>query len=223
MRVSLRKVTHRYGETGDSVRVEALRNLDLEIESGRFLVVMGPSGSGKSTLLHLIGAVERPTQGEVWLDDAETSRLGENDLTLIRREKIGFIFQFFNLIPTLSVIENIAFPLQLGRRDPDEIESRVEDVLTRIGLEHRRAHYPNQLSGGEMQRVAIGRAIAHRPALLLADEPTGNLDTRNGDRILALIREIHQRDHPTIVLATHSEHAAASGEARIEIVDGRIV
>ncbi len=222
MRVRLKDVVHRYGRDGDSAAVLALREISLTIESGSFLVIMGPSGSGKSTLLHLIGAVERPTAGELWLGDIETSLLDERALTLLRRESIGFVFQFFNLIPTLSVEENIAFPLQLLSRTAPEIDQRVGEVLERIGLTRRRQHYPNQLSGGEMQRVAIGRAIVHHPRLILADEPTGNLDSRTGESILQLIRSVHETDQPTIVFATHSDHAASYGQSRIHIVDGRI-
>jgi len=218
--IRLENVEHRYGRRDESSSVLALRDVTLSIAAGDFAILMGPSGSGKSTLLHLIGAVDRPTSGRIHLGDVETSALDERGLTLLRRSTIGFIFQFFNLIPTLTVAENVAFPLRLNGMANAEIARRVNEVLGRIGLGHRAKHYPNELSGGEMQRVAIGRAIAHRPPILLADEPTGNLDTRTGDSILELIRELHETDGPTIVFATHSQHAASYGQYRIEIVDG---
>lgn len=218
--IRLEEVSHRYGRRGESSSVLALRDVSLSIATGDFAILMGPSGSGKSTLLHLIGGVDRPTSGRILLGEIETTRLDERERTLVRRSQIGFIFQFFNLIPTLTVEENVAFPLRLNGASPSETRDRVAEVLDRVQLRDRGSHYPAELSGGEMQRVAIGRAIAHRPPILLADEPTGNLDTKTGDRILDLIREIHEIDHPTIVFATHSLHAASYGQYRIEIVDG---
>jgi putative ABC transport system ATP-binding protein len=199
-----------------------LDDVSLDIASGDFAVLMGASGSGKSTLLNLIGAVDRPTRGQLFLGDVETSRIDEARLTTLRRTQIGFIFQFFNLIPTLSVFENVAFPLSLARRSKQEIRDRVGEVLGRVGLAHRATHFPNELSGGEMQRVAIGRAIVHRPPLILADEPTGNLDSKNGALILELIREVHQSLRPTIVMATHSEVAAEFGDYTIRVQDGQV-
>jgi putative ABC transport system ATP-binding protein len=184
---------------------------------------MGASGSGKSTLLHLIGAVDRPTSGTILLGDVETSALDERALTRIRRDSIGFIFQFFNLIPTLNVFENVAFPLSLAGLPKREIAPRVEEVLERVGMTHRIRHYPSELSGGEMQRVAIGRAIVHRPPLIIADEPTGNLDSRNGSMILELISAIHDALHPTIIMATHSAEAASHGDYVLRVADGRLV
>ncbi|MDP9192568.1 MAG: ABC transporter ATP-binding protein [Acidobacteriota bacterium] len=222
MRISLQHVSHDYGPSDESAPVHVLDDVSLEIASGDFAVLMGASGSGKSTLLNLIGAVDRPTHGRVFLGDAETSALDESRLTLLRRTSIGFIFQFFNLIPTLTVAENIAFPLSLAKRPKAEIAERVEEVLRRVGLKHRATHYPNELSGGEMQRVAIGRAVIHRPPLILADEPTGNLDSKNGALILDLIREVHDSLKPTIVMATHSTHAAGYGDYVIQVTDGRV-
>jgi len=203
--------------------VQVLDDVSLVIPAGQFTILMGASGSGKSTLLNLIGAVDRPTRGRVLLGDRETSALDERALTMLRRMSIGYVFQFFNLIPTLNVFENIAFPLSLARAPRSEIEARVQEMLQRIGLPQRAKHFPNELSGGEMQRVAIGRAMIHRPQLLLADEPTGNLDSKNGDRVLDLIASIHERDRPTIVMATHSDRAAARGQAIVHIADGRVV
>jgi putative ABC transport system ATP-binding protein len=222
VRVSLQHVSHDYGPSDESAPVHVLDDVSLEIAAGDFAVLMGASGSGKSTLLNLIGAVDRPTRGRVFLGDAETSSFDESRLTGLRRVSIGFIFQFFNLIPTLTVYENVAFPLSLARRPKTEIGQRVAEVLQRVGLSHRARHYPNELSGGEMQRVAIGRAIIHRPPLILADEPTGNLDSKNGALILELIREIHEAQKPTIVMATHSDAAAAFGDYIVRIEDGRV-
>jgi putative ABC transport system ATP-binding protein len=217
--VRLENVHHEYGRTEESGSVTALEDISLEIAAGDFAILMGPSGSGKSTILNLIGAVDLPTRGQVFLGDAEISRMPERDLTLVRRTKLGFIFQFFNLIPTLTVRENIGFPLALGGERGGARE-RVAAVLEEIGLAHRASHYPNELSGGEMQRVAIGRAIVHDPPLILADEPTGNLDTRTGEKILELIRGIHDSRRSTVVMATHSDRAAAFGDYIIDVVDG---
>jgi putative ABC transport system ATP-binding protein len=222
MRVRLEHVTHVYAGSDESAAVQVLDDVSLEIASGDFAVVMGASGSGKSTLLNLIGAVDRPTSGRIFLGEHETSSAGEQDLTMLRRNSIGYIFQFFNLIPTLNVFENVAFPLSLARVPRGDIERRVREVLERIGMPQRATHFPNELSGGEMQRVAIGRAIVHRPPLLLADEPTGNLDSRNGDMVLDLIRSIHDESRPTVVLATHSDRAATRGDYIIQIADGRV-
>ena len=222
MRIRLDHVTHVYEASAESAPVQVLDDVSLDIASGDFAALMGASGSGKSTLLHLIGAVDRPTSGRVFLDDVETSSLDERALTSLRRTRLGFIFQFFNLVPTLNVFENVAFPLSLAKRPANEIRERVDEVLARIGLTERATHFPNELSGGEMQRVAIGRAIVHRPPLILADEPTGNLDSANGAMVLELIRSIHGAQRPTIVMATHSERAAAYGDYVIELSDGRV-
>ena len=222
MRVRLEHVTHIYPATDESPPVQVLTDVSLEIRSGDFSVVMGASGSGKSTLLNLIGAVDRPTSGRLFLGDQETSSLPEAALTMLRRQSIGFIFQFFNLIPTLNVFENVAFPLSLNGRSRSEIDGRVREVLDRVGLPHRATHFPSELAGGEMQRVAIGRAIIHRPSLILADEPTGNLDSRNGEIVLDLIRSIHDESAATVVMATHSDRAASRGDYVIHIADGQV-
>ncbi|PYQ56799.1 MAG: hypothetical protein DMF58_19870, partial [Acidobacteria bacterium] len=181
MRVQLEHVTHVYSGSDEAAPVQVLDDVSLEIPAGQFAVLMGASGSGKSTLLNLIGAVDRPTRGRIILGDQETSAMDEGQLTMLRRASIGYVFQFFNLIPTLNVFENVAFPLSLARIARADIDQRVHEMLQRIGLPQRAKHFPNELSGGEMQRVAIGRAMIHRPPLLLADEPTGNLDSKNGD------------------------------------------
>ena len=222
MRIALRNVSHDYGPSDESSSVHVLDDVSLDIASGDFAVLMGASGSGKSTLLNLIGAVDKPTSGEVFLGDVETSHLEEAQLTKLRRSSMGFIFQFFHLIPTLNVFENVSFPLSLAKRPKGEVRERVDEVLGRVGLSHRATHYPNELSGGEMQRVAIARAIIHRPPLLLADEPTGNLDSKNGAMVLELLRELHQSLRPTIVMATHSSTASAYGDYVIHVQDGRV-
>jgi putative ABC transport system ATP-binding protein len=222
VRISLRNVSHDYGPSDETSSVHVLDDVSLDIASGDFAVLMGASGSGKSTLLNLIGAVDRPTRGRLFLGDVETSALDEGRLTRLRRTSIGFIFQFFNLIPTLDVFENVGFPLSLAKLPKAQIRERVDEVLSRIGLSGRATHYPNELSGGEMQRVAIARAVIHRPPLILADEPTGNLDSATGTTILDLIRELHQSLRPTIVMATHSEVAAGYGDYVIRLRDGRI-
>ncbi|HUF16848.1 MAG TPA: ABC transporter ATP-binding protein [Thermoanaerobaculia bacterium] len=221
--IRLEHVEHEYGGTEESSQVHALSNVDLALAAGDFAILMGPSGSGKSTLLNLIGAVDRPTSGRILIGDTDIAGLSEDALTLFRRTSVGFIFQFFNLVPTLTVRENIGFPLALAGMRRKELDSRTGEILEGIGLQHRAGHYPNQLSGGEMQRVAIGRAIVHRPAVLLADEPTGNLDSRTGETVLELIRSVHRSYRPTIVMATHSERAASYGDYIRHVIDGRVL
>jgi putative ABC transport system ATP-binding protein len=223
MRVRLDHVSHSYAATDESAPVQVLDDVSLDIVAGDFAVLMGASGSGKSTLLNLIGAVDKPTLGRIFLDDRETSLLDEKRLTMLRRTSIGYVFQFFNLIPTLNVRENVGFPLSLIGVPRDATRQRVDEVLDEIGLVHRARHYPNELSGGEMQRVAIGRAIVHRPPLILADEPTGNLDSRNGEMILELLRSVHDARRPTVIMATHSDAAASRGDYVVRIADGRVV
>ena len=219
MRIRLDHVTHTYAGSDEAAAVQVLEDVSLDIASGDFAVLRGASGSGKSTILNLIGAVDRPTSGRVFLGDVETSALDESRLTLLRRGSIGFVFQQFNLIPTLTVFENVAFPLSLAKAR--DIKPRVDAMLARIGLAHRAKHYPSELSGGEMQRVAIGRAVIHQPPLIIADEPTGNLDSKSGANVLELIRTIHAAEKPTIVMATHSDAAAAFGDYTIAVADGK--
>jgi putative ABC transport system ATP-binding protein len=222
MQIRLEHVTHEYGASEEAGAVLVLDDVSFDIASGDFAVFMGASGSGKSTLLNLIGAVDRPTAGHLFLGDVDTSALDEAGLTRLRRSSIGYIFQFFHLIPTLNVFENVAFPLSLAGASHDEIGRRVEATLEEVGIGHRSRHFPNELSGGEMQRVAIGRAIIHRPPLILADEPTGNLDSKNGQMVLDLIRALHDTYRPTVVMATHSDRAAKAGDYITEIADGRV-
>lgn len=221
--ISIRNLSQRYAPTDETAAVDALRNIDLEVGDGEFVVLMGASGSGKSTLLNLIGCIDLPSSGSIELGPHSITSMNEKALTMVRRKEIGYIFQFFHLIPTLSVEENVAFPLSLAGIGARESRQRTRETLEQVGLAHRATHFPNQLSGGEMQRVAIGRAIIHRPQLLLADEPTGNLDSKTGERILELIDSIHTSFRPTIVMATHSEHAASHAGRVVRIADGEIV
>jgi putative ABC transport system ATP-binding protein len=194
--------------TGDA-RVAALAGVSFDLEPGDFVALMGPSGCGKSTLLHLCGAMDRPTAGRLVFEGRDLSSLDDDALTRVRRTRTGFVFQFFNLLPTLTVEENIALPLMLAGQGRGTAVREARALAERVGLSHRLGHYPQQLSGGEMQRTAIARAIVHRPALLVADEPTGNLDSANGTRVMALLRELNADLGVTILLATHAPDIAA--------------
>jgi len=200
--------------------IRALAGVSLDIPKGQFAVIMGPSGSGKSTLLHLIGGLDRPTQGEVLVDGRIVSQMPDDEVTLYRRTKIGFVFQFFNLLPTLTAIENVMLPLILDGQSTTPAVSRAEMLLERVGLKSRKDHLPEELSGGEMQRVAIARALAFQPSILLVDEPTGNLDSKSGEAILGLLREINQREGCTVVMVTHNREAARYGDRIIYLRDG---
>jgi putative ABC transport system ATP-binding protein len=203
--------------------VSALEEVDLSIGSGEMVAIVGPSGSGKSTLLNLIGGLDTSTSGEIEIDGKRLSGLSDDELTRLRRDKIGFIFQFFNLLPTLSCLENVAIPLHLRGWPRKKIDERVEELLRLVGLGSRMTHLPDELSGGERQRCAIARALSIYPPVLLADEPTGNLDTRTGAEILALIRELHQRLQSTVIIVTHDPHVAETCERVITLCDGRII
>jgi putative ABC transport system ATP-binding protein len=194
----------------------------MEIAKGAFAVIMGPSGSGKSTLLHLIGGLDRPTAGELLVAGRLIGQMADDEVTLFRRTKVGFIFQFFNLLPTLTALENAALPLVLDGTPGAEARDRARALLGKVGLEHRVDHLPEAMSGGEIQRVAIARALAFDPPILLADEPTGNLDSKTGAVTLSLLRRINREDGCTIVMVTHSEEAARCGSQKILLRDGRI-
>jgi putative ABC transport system ATP-binding protein len=194
----------------------------LDIVKGSFAVIMGPSGSGKSTLLHLIGGLDRPSSGELLVDNRLIGQMADDQVTLFRRNKIGFVFQFFNLLPTLTALENVALPLVLDGRSKFEAEARAHTLLKKVGLEERKKHLPEELSGGEIQRIAMARALAFDPPILLADEPTGNLDSKNGNAILAQLRRISKEKGCTVVMVTHSEEAAGYGDRRIYLRDGLI-
>ncbi len=198
--------------------VRALQNVDLEFEAGEFVAIVGPSGAGKSTLLNLIGCMDVPTSGSLRLLGRPLEKMGEAERTRFRRDRLGFVFQHFGLIPTLTVEENIGLPALFAARSDAH---RVEELLERVGLAHRRNHRPRELSGGEMQRVAIARALVNKPLLLLADEPTGNLDTRTGETIVSLFKELN-REGLSIVVVTHNEQLAQAATRRVVLVDGQI-
>jgi len=211
--------TYRQGSTA----VPALAGVSLEVPDGQFLSVMGASGSGKSTMLHLIGGLDVPDSGSIAVGGQELSHMSDDELTIFRRRKIGFIFQFFNLLPTLSAEENVALPLLLDGKSMRDVRPRVERLLDKVGLAARRAHKPDELSGGEMQRVAIARALVIEPILLLADEPTGNLDSKTGEEILLLLKETAEQTQRTVMMVTHDARAAAYGSRIITLKDGRVV
>ena len=203
--------------------VTALDAVSLAIPRGEMVSIIGPSGSGKSTLLNMIGGLDRPTSGEVRVDGEALNGLSDDDLTRVRRDKIGFIFQFFNLLPTLSTMENVGLPLHLRGWPRKKVDARASELLSLVQLGHRLQHLPDELSGGERQRVAIARAMSIYPPILLADEPTGNLDTRTGEEILTLIRDLHARLGSTVVIVTHDMKVAESCARTIALRDGRVV
>lgn len=219
--LELRDVHKRFG-SGETA-VSAVRAASFALEAGEFAATIGPSGCGKSTLLHLCGAMDRPTRGAVRLAGRSLAALDDDALTRLRRRHVGFVFQFFNLLPTLTVAENIALPLLLAGSRASEADERARRTAARVGLSARTGHYPAQISGGEAQRAAIARAVIHRPALLIADEPTGNLDSANGARVLELLRELNTRIGTAVLLATHDDRVAASAGRVIEMRDGAVV
>lgn len=206
------------GET----QVQVLRGLDLEIQDGEFVAVMGPSGSGKSTLLHLLGCLDLPTEGKIHLKDLEVGMLDEDRLAQIRGKKVGFVFQMFNLLPTLTALENVELPLLFQRMPHKQRRARAKELLEKVGMGDRLHHKPSQLSGGERQRVAIARALANDPEVILADEPTGNLDWESGRTVLELLKQLN-RGGKTVILVTHNPEAAAYADRIVHIRDGRIL
>lgn len=211
---------HRTYIVGDA-RVHAVAGVSLSLEAGDFVALVGPSGCGKSTLLHLCGAMDRPTAGTVRLEGVALEGLGDDELTRIRRDRVGFVFQFFNLLPTLTVLENVTLPVLLAGGRPAAVEQAARTLLDRVGLGARGRHCPRQLSGGEMQRTAVARALIHRPALLIADEPTGNLDSENGRVVLDLLTEVNRDLGVTLLLATHDRDIASAAGRVIRMRDGR--
>jgi putative ABC transport system ATP-binding protein len=203
--------------------VPALRGVSLSLDAGAFVAVMGPSGCGKSTLLQLCGAMDKADSGSLKLDGREVTTMNDADLTRLRRERIGFVFQFFNLLPTLSVLENIAMPLLLARVSEKTAFEKARSLARRVGIDHRLDHYPNQVSGGEAQRAALARAVIHEPALLIADEPTGSLDSSNGQRVLELFQELNRDLGIAILMATHDAQVAAVAKQTLRMKDGRVV
>lgn len=211
-------LTKIYGK--DDIAVTALDNVSFSVESGQFVAIIGPSGSGKSTLLHMIGGVDQPTSGKVFIDGTDVYSLNRTKLAIFRRRQIGLIYQFYNLIPVLNVEENITLPLLLDNRKEDK--GKLSELLSTLGLQGRANHLPNQLSGGEQQRVSIGRALINNPALVLADEPTGNLDSKNSEEIVSLLKMYNQKYKQTLIVITHDERIALQADRVISIEDGKI-
>lgn len=214
--LEVRSVSKTYG-SGEAA-VEALKNVSFTVPKGEFVAVVGESGSGKSTLLNMIGALDTPTSGKVFIDGKDTFAMKEKNLTIFRRRNIGFIFQSFNLIPELTVEQNIIFPVLLDYQKPDK--RYLEELLTVLNLQSRRNYLPSQLSGGQQQRVAIGRALITRPALILADEPTGNLDTQNRSEVISLLKEASKKYEQTIIMITHNRAISASADRVLQVSDG---
>ncbi len=217
--VKMEKVVKTYGD-GDT-RIWALDNVDLTVQKGEILSVVGASGSGKSTLLHMIGGVDTPTSGKIIVDDKDITNFTDEEMSVFRRRKIGFVFQAYHLIPVLSVEENITMPILLDHRKPER--EYIDHIIEILGLKDRRKHLPNQLSGGQQQRVAIARALANRPTLILADEPTGALDSRNGNEVMALLHKSVKELNQTLVLITHNIDIARESDRIVKIADGKIV
>jgi putative ABC transport system ATP-binding protein len=219
--VEARELVKRYGE--GQIGVRALDGIDFTVEAGELVAIMGPSGSGKSTLLHIIGALETATSGSVCLGGVELAGLDDDALTRLRREHIGFVFQFFNLLPSLTALENVYLPALIARRQGDALRDRAHELLGQVGLAGREQHLPSELSGGEQQRVSIARSLLLEPPLLLADEPTGNLDSRAGAQVLSLLSDVSRREGRTVVMVTHDPGAGAIADRVVFLRDGRIV
>src|SRR3989304_1645080 len=218
----IRLINHHLHAQATSYRPTSQTTRGVPIRQGEFVAVMGPSGSGKSPLLHLVGGLDRPTEGQVLVEGRIISQMEDDEVTLFRRTRVGFVFQFFNLLPTLAAVENVMLPLILDGRSSAESNLRAKTLLERVGLEGRRDHLPEELSGGEMQRLAIARALAFNPPILLADEPTGNLDSKNGAAVLELLRQINTEQRCTVVMVTHNQEAAGYGDRIVHLRDGVI-
>ena len=216
--LEIRNLCKVYGE--GETRVDALKDVSFDVEQGEFVAIVGPSGSGKSTLLHILGGVDVPTSGECRIAGTDIVKLDESKLAIFRRRNIGLIYQFYNLIPILNVEENMTLPILLDGKKPDR--TLLNDLVEKLGLKDRLSHLPNQLSGGQQQRVSIGRALMNHPALLLADEPTGNLDSENSREIISLLRKFNKEDNQTVIIITHDEKIALTADRVISIEDGMI-
>ena len=217
--VAAREVTRRYGN-GDAA-VDALRGITLDFPRAAFTAIMGPSGSGKSTLMHILAGLDRPTSGTVVIDGEDITKMDDGALTRLRRDHVGFVFQFFNLVPVLNAEENMVLPLSIAGRKPER--AWVEQLMQTVGIADRRTHRPSELSGGQQQRVAVARALVSRPEVIFADEPTGNLDSKTSDEVLELLRRAVDEFGQAVVMVTHDEQAAGYADRRIELVDGRVV
>jgi putative ABC transport system ATP-binding protein len=205
------------------VTINALQGVNFAVEQGEFVAIMGPSGSGKSTLLHLLGGLDSPSDGEVLLDNSPTAHLSDDQITLLRRRQVGFIFQFFNLLPSLTAAENVALPLQLDGQRLEDHTQRINELLALVGLTERSAHKPDQLSGGQQQRVAIARAFVNQPKIVLADEPTGNLDSKSSTTVLELLQRACKDLQTTVIMVTHDPHAASYADRVVFLKDGQVV
>lgn len=219
--IHLEQVTKSY-DTGPQP-ILALQGVSLEIHRGEYVAVMGPSGCGKSTMLHLMAGIDRPTSGEIWFEGKRLSAMDETQLTRLRRERVGIVYQLYNLLPHLTLGENVALPLLLAGSPLHDVGRRVAEAIEGLDLTERINHWPHQLSGGEMQRAAVARAVITRPSLLLADEPTGNLDSKAGEAVLALLQTLNRQEGYTVVLATHSHQAASYAQRIVHLRDGRIL
>ena len=217
--LKVENLTKIYGK--DTTKVIALDNVSFSVEKGEFVAIVGASGSGKSTLLHLIGGVDRPTSGKVFIDGKDIFKFNDDKLAIFRRRQVGLIYQFYNLIPILNVEENITLPLSLDNREVDG--EKLNDLLKLLGLQNRKNHLPNELSGGQQQRTSIGRALITNPTIILADEPTGNLDTKSSDEIVALLKKSNKELKQTIIMITHNMEIAKEADRIIKIEDGKIV
>ncbi|KHS57261.1 peptide ABC transporter ATP-binding protein [Terrisporobacter othiniensis] len=216
--LKIKNLSKTYGK--NEAKVDALKNIDLSINKGEFVAIVGPSGSGKSTLLHLIGGVDKPSEGSVYINDVNIYNLKEKDLSIFRRRNVGLIYQFYNLIPVLSVKENILLPAELDNRKIDK--EYLDDLLKTLGLKERENHLPNELSGGQQQRTSIGRALVNRPAIVLADEPTGNLDSKNSKEVIELLKLSVKKYKQTLIIITHDPNIALQADRVITIEDGTI-
>ncbi len=215
--IQLEEVTKLYQM--DEIEVRALNGVDLSVDEGEFVAIIGPSGSGKSTMLHIVGCLDLPTSGKVFLEGTDISALGDSELARLRGKKIGFVFQFFNLYPTLSALENVELPMMIQNTGTQERREKAEKLLESVGLFERKDHFPSQLSGGQRQRIAIARALANDPALILADEPTGNLDSESGQEVLGIFEKLHEESR-TIVVVTHEDYVAEMAERTVRMKDG---
>jgi len=219
--ITLKNLTREY--TSGQRRVHALEDVSLEIARNEFVAIRGPSGCGKSTLIHLLAGLDRPTSGEVFVDGLALHSANDADLTRFRRHQVGLVFQFFNLLPTMNVRENVSLPLLLQGVPIAECEGRAEELIDLVGLRERADHFVHQLSGGEQQRTAIARALVHRPSLLIADEPTGNLDSHSASSVMQLLEKIGREATRTLIVVTHSDEVARAASRRVEMLDGKIV
>jgi len=218
--IELQKVTKIYKL--DEVEVVGVKDVDLKIKKGEFVCIMGPSGSGKSTLLHLIGCLDKPTYGKIFIDGIDISKMSEDELAEIRKNKIGFVFQFFNLYPTLNALENVELPMIIAEKDKEYRRKRAMELLKIVGMEKFKDHFPSELSGGQRQKIAIARALANDPPIILADEPTGNLDSKSGKEVMEIFKKLHEEGR-TIVVVTHNKEVAEYSERIIYLKDGKII